>query len=161
MKVIFLDIDGVLNHDNSREVVKGGIIGLNKECCTQLKRIVDTTGAEIVLVSTWKMWWSPIYNECKFDGKYLSDTFAEYGLSIIDKTTGPCGDGRGQGILDYLNAHSDIESYIVLDDEIFRDYRCPEIMDRLVKTSFYKWGLTKRLADRAIQLLGGTNDSKS
>ena len=161
MKVIFLDIDGVLNHNNSREVVKGGIIGLNKECCTQLKRIVDTTGAKIVLVSTWKMWWSPIYDECKFDGKYLSDTFNECGLSIIDKTTGPCGDGRGQGILNYIEAHKDIESYIVLDDEIFNDYRCSKIMSRLVKTSFYKWGLTTELADRAIQLLGGTNDSKS
>lgn len=159
MKVIFLDIDGVLNNNNTREVVTGGIIGLNKQCCEQLKRVVDTTKAEIVLVSTWKMWWSTDYDKCKYDGKYLSDTLAEYGISILDKTDGPCGEGRGQGILDYLESHSDIESYIIIDDEIFDNYNCSAIKDRLVKTSFYGYGLNQELADKAIKLLGAHHDS--
>jgi hypothetical protein len=153
MKVIFLDVDGVLNHNNAREVVRGGIIGLNSACLEQLSRVVHSHDAKIVLVSTWKLFTGKTAEDSKLDGKYLITKLAEYGMSIYDKTDGPCGEGRGQGIIDYLNSHSDIESYIIIDDEMFKDYHCPEIKNRLVKTSFYEWGLTESLADKAIKML--------
>jgi len=49
-KIIFLDIDGVMNHEHSTEDMDGA-------CLYQLKRIIDCTGAKIVLTSSWKMYY--------------------------------------------------------------------------------------------------------
>lgn len=49
MKIIFLDIDGVLNYENSKSKVE-------EEKVKLLKEIVDKTGAEIVLSSDWRCW---------------------------------------------------------------------------------------------------------
>ena len=53
MKVIFLDIDGVLNTPSS-ESRCGEYIGIDDEKVKKLKKIVEKTKAEIVLISTWK-----------------------------------------------------------------------------------------------------------
>jgi histidinol phosphatase-like enzyme len=59
-KVVFLDVDGVLNNDkterypsNLEELFSPFV--LDKENITQLKRILKETGAKIVLSSTWRM----------------------------------------------------------------------------------------------------------
>lgn len=46
MKILFLDVDGVLLI-NPRE-------GFRKVAMQQLKRIIDETGARIVVSSTWR-----------------------------------------------------------------------------------------------------------
>ncbi len=48
MKIIFLDIDGVIKEDY------GGAPFLD-ESLSQLKNVVDRTGAKIVMSSTWKV----------------------------------------------------------------------------------------------------------
>lgn len=60
---------------------------------------------------------------------------------------------RACEIEDYLEAHPDIESYVVLDDNMFDDfYDNPVIEKRLVLTD-YKVGLTDNDADKAIKIL--------
>lgn len=49
MKVLFLDVDGVLNSLNS-----GGLYTLKKPCLKRLENIVKDTGCKIVLSSTWR-----------------------------------------------------------------------------------------------------------
>lgn len=49
MKIIFLDIDGVLNYENSKSKVE-------EEKVKLLKEIVGRTDAEIVLSSDWRYW---------------------------------------------------------------------------------------------------------
>ena len=56
MKIIFLDVDGVLNSNKTEDVFRG-FIGLDYSCIRLLKEIVDATSAEIVLVSRWKSRW--------------------------------------------------------------------------------------------------------
>ena len=57
MKVIFLDIDGVLNYSGCKEKI-GGIFFVNDERIKILKEIIDKTNAKIVLSSTWRSgWW--------------------------------------------------------------------------------------------------------
>lgn len=52
MKVLFLDIDGVLNgHQFNRKAQSGNI---RKACIRELSRIVETTGCKIVLSSAWR-----------------------------------------------------------------------------------------------------------
>ncbi len=64
MKVIFLDIDGVLNTHESATTLRetfvergDSIVGFNKfdkRCVERLNRITDATGAKIVISSSWR-----------------------------------------------------------------------------------------------------------
>lgn len=79
MKVVFLGIDGVLNsaaYDRQRDWTKRTYI--DKTRLPLLKQIVDATGAEIVLSSTWREHWNKLPELCDEDGKYISECFAEY-----------------------------------------------------------------------------------
>lgn len=51
MKIIFLDVDGVLN---SSTYINKETYHIKQEKVRFLKNIVDHTGANIVLTSTWK-----------------------------------------------------------------------------------------------------------
>jgi histidinol phosphatase-like enzyme len=56
MKVVFLDIDGVLNEEKSRSRCCG-YKGIDDKKVGNLAKIVKQTNAEIVLISTWKDDW--------------------------------------------------------------------------------------------------------
>lgn len=151
MKIIFLDVDGVLNSIDSEDRFQC-FIGLDYSGIKLLREIVDATSAKIVLVSTWKLSWNKD-GQSRPDslGAYLDQRLAEEGLTIMDKTGGTMNE-RGHGIIDWLSEHP-AESWIVLDDEIFEDYEECGIMPHLVKTSFYDGGLKDRHVEMAINLL--------
>ena len=59
MKVIFLDVDGVLNSDEYFDKIKNvNICGIESEIDVEkiklLKKAVDETGANVVLSSSWR-----------------------------------------------------------------------------------------------------------
>ena len=154
MKTIFLDVDGVLNSNDTEDVFRG-FIGLDYSGIKLLREIVEATGAEIVLVSTWKIGWHKDHKNCQDNlANYLDKRLAEECLTILDKTNGSVSD-RGTGIVDWLSEHS-AESWVVLDDEIFKDYEECGIMPHLVKTSFYDGGLTDKHVELAIKILNKT-----
>lgn len=160
MKIIFLDIDGVLNSIDSEDHFHC-FIGLDYSGIKLLREIVDTTGAEIVLVSTWKLSWDKDKSRLDSLGAYLDERLAEEGLTVLDKTGGSMNE-RGHGIIDWLSEHP-AESWIVLDDEIFEDYEECGILSHLVKTSFYDGGLKDKHVEMAINLLNKesyTNETK-
>ena len=110
-KVIFLDIDGVLNrHDErypTREKSPMGFVGVGQKHIDQLKRIVDETGAYIVLSSDWKMCFDTIDcnpdNANNEDGVYLWKRLNDAGCRIIEHTDdrsvgNDYSTGRGFGI---------------------------------------------------------------
>lgn len=152
MKVLFLDVDGILNSNDTEDVFKG-FIGLDYAGIRLLREIIDETGAEIVLVSSWKHRWYKDNKDSQDDlANYLDQRLAEEGLKIIDKTEGTSD--RGTGIVEWLSKHA-VESWIVLDDEIFPDYEVCGILPHLVKTSFYDGGLKEKHVDSAIKMLNG------
>lgn len=51
MKIIFLDVDGVLNCQNSKSNCYG-IMGIDDDKVSRLRKIVECTDAKIVLIST-------------------------------------------------------------------------------------------------------------
>lgn len=151
MKVIFLDIDGVLNSIDSEDRFKWHI-GIDCSGVKLLREIVDTTGAEIVLISTWKRWWHKTKEHQDDLANYLDRRLAEEGLFIMDKTEDNMT-SRGEGIFNWLAKHPEVESWVILDDEIFEDYEEYGCMPHLVKTSFYDGGLKEKHVKMAINLL--------
>ena len=148
MKVIFLDIDGVLNTPSSENRC-GEYIGIDDDKVERLKQIVEKTKAEIVLISTWKKYWrkedklKPLQD---YSANYLDEKLAKQGLKAIDKTKDKA-DGRylsrGESILEYVYRNN-VKKYIILDDCQF-DYDGCYLTDCLIKTKKAE-GLTK--ADR-------------
>ena len=58
MKIIFLDIDGVLNsqimYENKEDIIGSQGRKLSRRCIARLNELTDITGAKIVLSSTWR-----------------------------------------------------------------------------------------------------------
>ena len=113
-KVLFLDVDGVLNNGEyySSDRFKENQLPypLNKfdpKCIERLNYILKSTNANIVVSSSWR-----------FD-KGLQGIFDRVGIirPIIGIT--PWGERytlRGQEIQDYITKH-DIEKYCIIDDD--------------------------------------------
>lgn len=153
MICIFLDVDGVLNNNETKERCMG-FTGIEPAKVKLLKYIVDMTGAQIVLTSTWKYGWSP-KDKSRNDefGTYLDEALAAEGLTAIAKTDDD-GEDRGAGIIDWVRKNP-VEAWIVLDDIFFRDFRITGVEEHLILTADDEGldGLTQELADQAISML--------
>ena len=156
MKIIFLDIDGVLNsleymmesHEEVKqmsskkeEFYKIQLMHIDDKKVKLLKKITDETSSYIVVTSAWKT--LGVYPLVKED-------FINRGLPIIGETV-DYNANRGEGIKKYLKEYN-IEEYIILDDDIFKDYD-EELLSHLVKTSYINGGLKEEHAEKAIMKL--------
>lgn len=155
MKIIFLDIDGVLNTDKSRSRC-GTVVGIDNDKLLRLKKIVDETNAKIVLVSTWKEHWERLQSRKIYQDEladYLDRKFKRVGLPVYDKTPSKFDCeylSRGEGIVEYTYGRK-IESFVIIDDYQFDYDRCG-LTDYFVKTN-QSSGLTDEKAQRAIEIL--------
>ena len=116
-KFIFLDVDGVLNADlTTTQMTKNGYTFVEDQFLERLKRIVDETGAHIVLSSDWR-----------FDAPSGSDyielfnALADHGLEIASMTGDYEWRGRGAEIYQWFytfhNKYSnELVQYVILDD---------------------------------------------
>lgn len=154
MKVIFLDVDGVLNNEFTTESIIG-YCGIDDELVEKLAKIVRITGAEIVLVSDWKM-----YFDSRVDIKdsthpmirYLMDKLQKSDLYIYDYTIDRNASDRGYGIQRWLKRFPEVERWVVLDDTFFFDYEYTGIKPNLVLTNGI-CGLTDNDVAHAIEIL--------
>ena len=161
MKVIFLDIDGVLNAEDDFGENKPNPHfsyhhGISEEKLNRLKKIVDKTSAKIVLVSSWKVGYEKyLKNKENEIGVYLTNKMKEAGLEIFDTTIKydtDKGNSRGIEIALYLIDHKEITNYIVIDDDERIDYEKFNVLPHLIKTSPLT-GLTDVVKDKAIKEL--------
>lgn len=145
LKVLFLDIDGVLNSTRSfiafggypqkveHLVVAGDVIAVRL-----LQRLCDSAGISVVLSSAWR----------------TSYTFASVGealgLPIIGATPVFATDIRGEEIAAWLVANPPVESYVIVDDH---NDMLPEQQSRLVLTSGHD-GLTWAKYSELCNLFG-------
>ena len=148
MKVLFLDVDGVLNKANTKEKTATGCSFVEDIFVRRLKNIVDQTGCEIVLSSDWRY---DAHTELIPELDELEDKLSEYGLALYDFTP-VINNHRGQEIQSWLDAHTDVGSFVILDD---RGDMEPN-MERLVRTLF-SHGLTEENKREAIKVLNGVN----
>ncbi|MEE1504555.1 MAG: HAD domain-containing protein [Acutalibacteraceae bacterium] len=153
-KIIFLDVDGVLNCKNTRDVCMN-FVGIEDRLVKKLQTIVNATGAKIVLVSTWRYYWEPSDKEGQDEmGTYLDKKLSKQGLYIRDKTDPYCLFARGKGIWEWLKDKY-VESFVILDDEA-HDYEEVNLKSRWIQTyDVDDGGITDEDVEKAIKILNG------
>jgi hypothetical protein len=155
MKIIFLDIDGVLNSSQYRSQLGMGYFSeiIDRRKMPLLKHIVEETGAEVVLSSTWRKFWNPGEKQSDPAGQYISDLFREHGLWIYSKTPVLENAGRSEEIQAWLDQHPYIDGYVILDDKDFG--WPPSLRVRFVQTDLCGDGLEESQVRQAIDVLKG------
>jgi hypothetical protein len=104
MKVIFLDIDGVLNCKSTPNPRKFPYI-VDPKLLKRLKRLLERTGAKVVLSSTWRYDPAGI-----FSAKH-------WGIPFVDVIPDMPKKPRRNEILTWLKRHREVERFVVIDDE--------------------------------------------
>lgn len=157
MKVLYLDIDGVLNshrYDQERTAGQGNI---DESRLPLLREIVCATGAQIVLISSWRIHWDREPGQRDNIGRELDTLFARYGLTILDKTP-QMPRSRAEQIQAWQEqCPQTVEAFVILDDA-FGGWG--DLAERLVKTnSRIGRGLESAHVEAAIRLLGRKEES--
>lgn len=153
MKVIFLDVDGVLNFESCSERLNGFYF-VEDSRIELLKQIVDATGAKIVLSSSWRSgWYDQDEGKETIDldmYKGLIEKLNEHNLKLIDKTGYDLE--RGDEIQTWLNEWTEepVEAFVIIDDLSGRHFH--GIAEHLVQTS-WKHGLQEKHVRKAIEIL--------
>lgn len=155
MKIIFLDIDGVLNSSQYRDQLGMRYYSqiIDRRKMPLLKKIVEETGAEIVLSTSWRKFWNPGENQDDPVGQCICDLFRESGLWIRGKTPVLENAGRGDEIQTWLNRNPCIDGYVILDDGDFG--WSPSLRAHFVRTDLGGDGLEETQAQQAIDVLQG------
>lgn len=130
MKLIFLDVDGVLN--SHKDVQENGINSINRTCMAFLNQVIGETGAQLVISSAWR--YMILGGAMTLDGfRYMLQTYGLRTDAVLHGHTVPdeAIPERGDQILSYvLNAGptGTVESWIVLDDA--SPTLAPSLIDR-------------------------------
>ena len=177
MKVIFLDVDGVLTTCSYHNPDTNHI---NPEKVQILSQTVNRTGAKIVLTSTWKMGYDKDSGKKEDYYNILEKVLTEYGLEIFDITDdipeknknplpqtfslkdldnveGVHGTGRAAEVEKWIRDHS-VEDFVILDDEdhAWKEY---EMGKNWIHTCYYgpdcAAGLLKKHIDKICDILAG------
>ena len=123
-KIIFLDVDGVMHDYSGNEIVQ-------EERVQRLKKIVDATGASLVLSSSWRYGYPQFLEENGLTEladadeseslQYFESVLKKYGLEIISFTpSSTLGEnGRPAEIRSFLLDKPNLKSFVILDDDDF------------------------------------------
>ena len=163
-KIIFLDFDGVLNTEHYQGLLRyqgepwqdehGAFFDPN--AVKQLRRIIDATGADIVIESSWKYLGLDAMKELwkvrNLPGRVIditpSSVSDEYLLKNLDTTMLHC---KGMEIASWLSEQAEDIRYVIIDDEyVILDSQLPHF----ILTNPYE-GITEEQTNRAISILNG------
>lgn len=151
MKIIFLDIDGVLNsslYDRQRVDENENI---DKTRLALIKELVYATGAKIVLSSSWRIHWKKNPDECDDIGRKLISDFASAGLEIYDKTPKVGYLERSEEIRLWLKDNPDVKSFVIFDDN---GYGWGDLSNNFVQTNYrIGRGLEEKHIQKALEIL--------
>lgn len=144
VKLVFLDVDGVLNNmDSCRSGTE-----IQDDKLKLLKKIINCTGAEIVISSSWRL--------VDHELKQLSQALKKYDMEYIGCTPKLFyrTDEIASFMKDYRKNNKDlnISHWIAIDDINLSKWNAKLMKDHFVHTSLLK-GLTQFDVEKAIQLL--------
>lgn len=145
MKVIFLDIDGVLNPHDWWKRRPSRNLPVDPEAVARLDRLIVETGAAVVLSSTWRTK-QPLHQTVWMlaaNGLTRDATQRFLGTTAVHN-----GRERGREIDLWVRAARCVEAFATLDDDSDMDPH----MDRLVQTSV-EMGLRDEHCARVREML--------
>lgn len=114
MKVIFFEVDNVLNFEGSDAAAPSGKVGVAESRVKQFKKLVNESGARIVLMGPWRKDWDFDDSKCTPDGAYLNKKLERKGLHILDKVRDDMTDEEGYA--DWIRRHPNVTESCVLKD---------------------------------------------
>jgi hypothetical protein len=139
MRVIFLDIDGVLNCESTTNPRKLPYV-VEPRLLELLKRLLTLADAKVVLSSTWR------YDPAGvFSAKH-------WGIPFIDVIPDMPARPRRDEIVAWLKTHPEVERYAVIDDED------DELDDLPLFQPSARTGLSDEIVDGVIAYLTGRTD---
>jgi hypothetical protein len=163
MKVLFLDIDGVLNtkywytqvNRNTPKDKYG--YAFDPNAVANLKRIVEESGADIVISSSWKCMglsqMEDMWRDRSLPGKIIGITpnsVSDEMLLNADIDSIELFHIRGEEIKEWLTTHGKyVSHYVIIDD---MDNMLPEQQSHFVKTN-PEVGITGDDVERSITIL--------
>jgi hypothetical protein len=139
MKVIFLDIDGVLNCSTTPNPRKFPYI-IDKKLLARFRKLVDRTGAKVVLSSSWRL--DPI-------GLLAAK---HWRIPFMDVCPDMPKSARSEEVRSWLSRHPRATRYAIIDDE---DDELDELP--LFQPSS-KTGLTREIANGVEKYLSGRTE---
>ena len=166
MKVIFLDIDGVLNHSECQNEI------VDPKKIILLKKLVKLTNAKIVLSSSWRRKYDKdgnlvddtsykiikkilkkydleIYSEIE---NYISNEVISNEITINEILNSNTDDNdRAIYIVKWLNNHPEVTSFVILDD--FGGWTKYNLTDHVIRTNYWGGGLKDNHINEAINII--------
>jgi hypothetical protein len=139
MKVIFLDIDGVLNSDETPNPRKLPYV-VDETLLARLQGLLERCRAKVVLTSSWRI--DPIG---LYAAKFWNVPFDDVCPDMPDKP-------RREEILTWLKQHPSVARFVVVDDED------DELDDLPLFQPSGKKGLEPELVGGIERFLGGETD---
>lgn len=146
--LVFLDFDGVLNSERFYRVKPNGVMGLDPEAVAILNTLIERTGAEVVVSSSWRIGDTV---------QGLTEKLVSVGFTgkVIGVTPDLFSRPRGEEIQAWLDAHPATHRRLVVIDD---DADMVHLTRRLVQTRFAT-GLTAEDVDRAVEILESQNEN--
>lgn len=157
MKIVFLDMDGVVNcmefFDRTSKEREGLTrhdetdfwkMMIDPEAVKRLNTIADKSGAKFVLSSSWRIAHPLLKVE-----KYLK--LCGFTGDLIDKTPNRSPvppHRRGNEIQAWLDSHKEVEKFVILDDDSDMEH----LTKYLVQTS-WRDGLLDEHVEKALKML--------
>ena len=161
-KVVFLDIDGVLNSNfweqtHTKELSDGTLVDAEKVAL--LGGLVRRTGAQIILHSGWRFWYDADCKPLRAESRRLSEMLAAEGMVIVGATpdltteeirrTKKFSLVKAREILAWVEQHPGTTGWVVLED---LDLHNEEVARHQVMTD-QTVGLTEADVENAVRIL--------
>jgi len=167
MKVIFLDVDGVLNSlewdERSKVEISEGVL-VDESKVKLLAHLVRRSEAKVILHSGWRFWFDAGMNPLRKEAAHLSMLLEKEGVRIDgvtpDLTTEEIrkekrfSQVKAEEILTWLKRNEGVTEWVVIDD---LDLHNDEIGAHQIKTDA-RIGLTKEKIKKAEKMLGMTEN---
>ena len=125
MRVIFLDVDGVLNseahakycHENPKFIEEGGSIWVDPYPVFYILQLIDEMDLKLVISSSWRTW--DLESTIKEFNRYRSlCKLTPYIVGITPRNMDDrIWEDRGEEIQQYLDSHQEIDNYCIVDDD--------------------------------------------